>query len=103
MDKKENIINKENIIKICFIAIFVIVISVIGVLTLMNNNEISSKEGRELNLFPKITTKNLMKDEFYTNYTNAFADQLEFRETFIKMYYLVITAKLNVEFCGRFF
>ncbi len=89
MDKKEKIINKENVIKRCFIAIFVIVISVIGVLTLMNNNEISLKEGRELNLFPKITAKNLMKDEFYTNYTNAFADQLEFRETFIKMYYLV--------------
>lgn len=89
MDKKENITNKEITIKICFIAIVIAIISVIGLLTLMNNNKVSLKEGRELNLFPEITVKNLMTDEFYTNYTNAFADQLEFRETFIKMYYLV--------------
>lgn len=80
---------KEKIIKICFIAIVISIISLIGVLTLMNNTEISLKEGRKLNLFPEITLENLMTDEFYTNYTNAFADQLEFRETFIKMYYLL--------------
>lgn len=89
MDKKEKLINKEKVIKICFIAIVVVVISVIGILTLMNNNEISLKEGRALNIFPEITLENLVTDDFYTNYTNAFADQLEFRETFIKMYYLL--------------
>ena len=80
---------KEKTIKICFCTIVISIISVIGTLTLMNNNKISLKEGRELNLFPKVTLDNLMKDEFYTNYTKAFADQLEFREDFIKMYYLL--------------
>lgn len=89
MKNKEKIQNKEKIIKICFISVVIVIISVIGILTLMNNNEISLKEGRELNLFPEITLDNLMTDEFYTNYTNAFADQLAFREEFIKMYYLL--------------
>ena len=78
---------RNRIIQICFCAIVIVVISVIGILTLMNHNEISLKEGRELNLFPEITLDNLMTDSFYTNYTNAFADQLAFREDFIKMYY----------------
>ena len=80
---------KEKTIKICFCIIVIAIISVIGVLTLMNNNEISLKEGRKLNLFPEITLDNLMSDAFYTNYTNAFADQLAFREDFVKMYYLL--------------
>lgn len=81
--------NKERIIQICFCSIFIVIISVVGIITLMNNNEISLKEGRELNLFPEITIENLASEEFYTNYTNAFADQLAFRESFIKMYYLL--------------
>lgn len=80
---------KERIIQICFCGIVIVIISLIGILTLMNNNEISLKEGRELNLFPEITLKNLASEEFYTNYTNAFADQLAFREDLIKMYYLL--------------
>lgn len=89
MVKKESNKKKKKIIKICFCAIVIGIISVIGILTLMNNNKISLKEGRELSLFPEITLDNLTIDEFYTNYTNAFADQLAFREHFIKMYYLL--------------
>lgn len=80
---------KERIIQICFCAVVISIISLMGILTLMNNNKRSAKEGRELTTFPKITIKNLMKEEFYTNYTNAFADQLAFREDLIKGYYLV--------------
>lgn len=80
---------KKRTIQIAFCAIIIVVISVMGILTLMNNNELSVKEGRKLNTFPEITLENLTTDEFYTNYTNAFADQLAFREDLIKGYYLV--------------
>lgn len=79
----------EKIIQICFCTVIILIISVIGILTLMNDNKLSVKEGRELTLFPEINESSLITDEFYTNYTNAFADQLEFREDFIKMYYLL--------------
>lgn len=80
--------NKDKIIQICFCTVFILVISVMGMLTLMNNKTLSKKEGRKLTTFPKITLNNLTKDSFYTNYTDAFADQLAFREDLIKCYYL---------------
>jgi len=54
----------------------------------MNNKTLSKKEGRKLTVFPKVTLNSLTKDSFYTDYTNAFADQLAFREDLIKCYYL---------------
>ena len=80
---------KEKIVKIFFCTIFICIISVLGIFTLMNHRNVSAKEGRKLTQFPKITVRSLMTDKFYTEYTNAFADQLEFREQFIKMYYLL--------------
>ena len=80
--------NKERIIQLCFCGIVIIIISVMGILTLMNNNTLSKKEGRELTTFPHITLENLTKDSFYTQYTDAFADQLAYREDLIKLYYL---------------
>lgn len=80
---------KQRIIQICFCTVIILVLSIIGILTLMNDNELSLKEGRELTRFPKINAETLITDEFYTNYTNAFADQLAFREDLIKMYYLI--------------
>lgn len=79
---------KERIIQICFCAIFIIVISIIGVITLTNNETHSKKEGRKLVTFPEITLESIACDSFYTQYTNAFADQLAFREELIKGYYL---------------
>ena len=79
---------KEKIIQICFCVIFIAIISVMGIITLMNNQKISKKEGRKLTTFPRITLSKLTKDDFYTDMTNAFADQLAFREDLIKGYYL---------------
>lgn len=76
-------------VKIIFCVVFIVIISVIGCITITNDNEISLKEGRELTTFPKVTMTNLMDTEFYTNYTDAFSDQLAFRESFIKFYYLL--------------
>jgi len=80
--------NKKKIIQICFCTVFILVISVMGIITLMNNKTLSKKEGRKLATFPKITLSNLTRDSFYTEYTDAFADQLAFREDLIKYYYL---------------
>ncbi len=80
--------NKEKIIQICFCVIFIAIISVMGIITLTNNKTLSKKEGRKLTTFPKITIENITKDSFYTDMTNAFADQLAFRESLIKVYYL---------------
>lgn len=79
---------KTKIIQICFCTIVIIAISVMGIITLMNNNILSKKEGRKLTTFPKITLDNITEDSFYTEYTNAFADQLAFRDDLIKWYYL---------------
>lgn len=79
---------KERIIQICFCGVFILVISVMGILTLMNNKTTSKKEGRKLTTFPQATLANLKKDSFYTELTDAFADQLAFREILIKYYYL---------------
>lgn len=79
---------KDKIIQICFCTAFILIISIMGILTLMNNNTLSKKEGRKLTTFPKITLSSLAKNSFYTEYTDAFADQLAYREDLIKLYYL---------------
>ena len=95
MNKKTE--KKEKFIQICFCVTVILIITVIGIITLTNNQTLSKKEGRELTTFPKITFKNLTKDEFYTNYTNAFADQLAFREELIKdIIYLVYKDMLEM-------
>ncbi len=80
--------NKEKIIQICFCIAVILIISIMGILTITNNKTLSKKEGRMLTTFPNITIENILKDNFYTEYTNAFADQLAFREDLIKWYYL---------------
>jgi len=80
--------NKQKIIRICFCIVFITIIAVMGIITLTNNNKTSKKEGRKLTTFPKITLDKLVKDEFYTELTNALADQLAFRNSLIKGYYL---------------
>lgn len=76
-------------VKITFCIIFITIIAVIGCITITNNNEISLKEGRELTTFPKVTINNLTDTNLYTDYTNAFSDQMAFRDSFIKCYYLL--------------
>ena len=79
---------KQKIIQICFCIIFITIISVMGIITITNNKTVSKKEGRKLTTFSQITLKKLTKDNFYTEMTDAFADQLAFRESLIKGYYL---------------
>ena len=63
---------KEKVIQITFCTLFILIISVVGILTIMNNNELSVKEGRKLTTFPKITYKSVLSSSFYTELTNAF-------------------------------
>ena len=80
--------NKQKIIKASFCVVVITIISIMGIITLMNNKTLSKKEGRKLTTFPRVTLKKLTEDSFYTDMTNAFADQLAFREKLIKGYYL---------------
>ncbi len=80
---------KEKIIRITFCSLFILIIFVMAIITITNNNELSKKEGRRLTQFPKTTIKSVLSTEYYTELTNAFSDQLAFREDFIKLYYLM--------------
>lgn len=80
---------KEKIIRITFCSLFILIVFVMAIITITNNNELSKKEGRRLTQFPKTTIKSVLSTEYYTELTNAFSDQLAFREDFIKLYYLM--------------
>lgn len=80
---------KEKVIRITFCTLFVLIIFVMGIITITNDNELSKKEGRRLTQFPKTTIKSVLSTTYYTDLTNAFSDQLAFREDFIKLYYLM--------------
>lgn len=79
---------KEKTIKIIFIIVFFLIISIIGIMTLFNNQKISYIEKRTLELFPKVTIKNLKREEYYLKLTKAYQDQLEFRSYLVKGYFL---------------
>lgn len=80
---------KERIIQISFISLFILIISIIGILTILNDNKLSKKEGRELACFSMPTFENVLDGTYFTDVTNAFSDQMAFREKFITMYYLL--------------
>ncbi len=80
---------KEKVIRITFCSLFILIIFVMAIITITNNNELSKKEGRRLTQFPKTTIKSVLSTAYYTDLTNAFSDQLAFREDFIKLYYLI--------------
>lgn len=76
----------EKIQKIFVILIFLIIIF-IGAITIENDNELSKNEGRYLVKFPEFTWESLIHSNTYIDYTNAFSDQLAFREELIEKYY----------------
>jgi len=80
---------KERIIQISFISVFILIISVMGILTIINDNELSTKEGRRLETFKAPTLKSVLDTTYFNSLTNAYADQMAFREDLIKMYYLL--------------
>lgn len=75
-------------LQIIFSSVFLLFISVIGVLTLFNNEYRSYTEGRELATFPEFSVNKILDKQYLDNLTAAFSDQLEFRGKFIKTYYL---------------
>jgi len=82
---------KKSLIQIVFCSLFILVISFVGIFTLMNSNEKSLVEGRKLTLFPEINLENIVQNKFYTELTDAFSDQMVGRDYLIKSYY-----KLNI-------
>ena len=79
----------KRIIQIVFCMAVLFIIGIIGILTLLNNNKMSYKEGRKLKTFPRLTYKSIKNDTYFDDLTKAFADQLQFREQFIKCYYML--------------
>ena len=58
------------------------------IITLLNNNNYSSVERRNLTTFPKFTITNILNKNYYEKLTQAFNDQLAFRKKLVKGYFL---------------
>lgn len=82
-------------IKIGFISIFICFIGAFFIMTVDNHSEISYLEKRALRTFPEISVKSLGDEEFYTQLTEAFSDQLEYRDLLVKGYYLFQFQRYN--------
>lgn len=74
-------------IKIGFISIFVCFVAAFFVMTINNDREVSSMEKRELQTFPEFSIGKLTNEDYYTELTAAFSDQLEYRDALVKGYY----------------
>ncbi|HPE14985.1 MAG TPA: hypothetical protein PLT65_04040 [Bacilli bacterium] len=75
-------------IQIIFISVIVVVIYVFAFLILTNNKENSAIEGRVYTTFPKFEISKIFNDDYLNTVTDAFSDQIPFREKLVKVYYL---------------
>ncbi len=78
-----------NIVEKIFVILFFIIIFIFMILTLTNDKKISLVERRELKTFPDFTVKNIFSKTYYDDLTNAFNDQLSFRNYLVKGYFLM--------------
>ena len=78
----------KKILQALFSLIFIGFITIIGFMTLFNNESLSYTEGRKLTTFPKFSAKKMLDKDYLDELTLAFSDQMEFRSSFIKTYYL---------------
>ena len=82
-------------IKIAFILIFMCLITAFFVMTIDNHQEVSAVEKRVLQTFPEFSIEALADDDFYSELTTAFSDQLEFRDLLVKGYYIFQFQRYN--------
>ncbi len=82
-------------IKVCFIIVFICVITSFLVMTIDNDKEVSVLEKRTLQTFPEFAMNKLADEEYYDQLTTAFSDQLEFRDILIKGYYIFQFQRYN--------
>lgn len=82
-------------IKIGFISIFVCFVAAFFVMTINNENPVSWLEKRELQTFPEFSVEKLTDEEYYSQLTTAFSDQLEYRDLLVKGYYLFQFQRYN--------
>ncbi len=76
-------------LRIGFIGIFAIILLVFFARTVTSNKEISNIEKRSLATFPKFELKRLIDEDYYTELTTAYSDQLFGRGHLVKGYYLM--------------
>lgn len=77
----------EKKIKVLFICIFFGTISFIGFCTLFNTASWNSNEIRTLQQFPEFDVRRLKDSTYYSSITNAFSDQLEYRDRLVELYF----------------
>lgn len=82
-------------IKIGFISIFIVFIAAFFVMTIDNDNPVSWLEKRDLQVFPEFSVDKLADEEYYSQLTTAFSDQLEYRDLLVKGYYLFQFQRYN--------
>ena len=80
-------------VKICFMAIFTVFITLVGIMTLNNENKVSELEARSLTLFRKPTAEEVLDGTWENDTNTAFSDQLEFRNFFVSAYYKITMQK----------
>ena len=80
-------------VKICFMAIFTVFITLVGIMTLNNENKVSELEARNLTLFRKPTAEEVLDGTWENDTNTAFSDQLEFRNFFVSAYYKITMQK----------
>lgn len=87
--------HKENAQKLTCLAFvaFLIVFLFLNIIT--PSNEISEKENRNLALFPRVSTDNLLSGKFMTDFESFISDQFVFRNHFVsaKRRYEIISGK----------
>ena len=59
------------------------------IITLSNNNKYSGVERRNLTTYPELTVKKLLSKKYYDDLTEAFKDQLAFRNHLVKGYFFL--------------
>jgi len=84
-EKQKEIMKK---VKIIFVIVFFALISAFGLKTLTNKKEISWLEGRTLSQFPQLNSGSLFKAEYRDQISAAFSDQIPFRNSLVKLYFL---------------
>lgn len=89
----------KNIQKL-FIVLFFGFCGIIGILTLDNDTLKSDIEKRELTVFPDLKLRSLADEKYLNNITNAFSDQVQFREFFVKEYFSFLHNILNQNYMG---
>lgn len=87
-------------IQIFILVLFICGNAFVGIQTLFNHETYSRLEKRSYDSFEKTLDYSPLSKDFYDYLTNAFSDQLEYREAFINQYYTFTKKVLHNKYIG---